>query len=105
MGASVRWSMGEAVQDGSLPWALLLGNVLGCALLGVLVVRGDVVRRELVGLGFCGGLTSMSGVALAVAIDLDTGSPADAAVLVAVALVSGVAAFAAAASLARRGAT
>ncbi len=41
--------------------AVVLANVLGCGVLGVLVARGRATPA--LGVGFCGGLTTFSGVA------------------------------------------
>ena len=53
------------------PWATLLVNVLGAALLGYVVVALPE-RRPLLGTGFCGGLTTFSTLQLEV-LELSTG--------------------------------
>jgi CrcB protein len=73
-GATVRWGVVELVGpvDG-FPVATFVVNVVGCALLGVLtgVVRARPRHRALVGdllgVGFCGGLTTMSTLAVELA--------------------------------------
>ena len=60
VGAIVRWAIGAAADHGAFPWPTLLVNLAGCALLGAaLRTRRDDVRH-LVGVGFCGGLTTFS---------------------------------------------
>ncbi len=71
-GAGARWGVVELVGDGDWPWGLLAANTVGSAVLGWLLAgdwRGDVSRllRPAVGIGFCGSLTTMSGVAVALA--------------------------------------
>ena len=88
LGAGARWVVLEALPEGStegvataatlaavgdglpwgLPWPLVLVNLVGCALLGVVLGRGADSRvRLLVGTGFCGGLTTFSTFAVEVA--------------------------------------
>lgn len=64
VGAPLRFAWGH-VADGHLPLGTLLVNTLGCALLGVfsgLAVGGDSLA--LLGVGFCGALTTWSGLAV-----------------------------------------
>lgn len=67
VGATIRWAIGELVDDGGFPWATFLVNLLGCALLGAvtyLAVSKSVTSA--VAIGFCGGLTTFSTFAVEV---------------------------------------
>lgn len=66
-GTLVRAGMAEGLPS---PWATLLVNVLGAALLGYVVVALPA-RRPLLGTGFCGGLTTFSTLQLE-ALELST---------------------------------
>jgi CrcB protein len=69
-GAVLRWQVALHVGDQNL-----LVNVLGAALLGLLAGRPAAPRRQLlVGIGFCGSLTTFSSWMLAVARDLVAGN-------------------------------
>jgi len=71
-GVAVRWSIGELLTTVA---ALVLVNFLGCAILAAIVDQTESAStRRLVGIGFCGGLTTMSGAAVAVAQRFDTGN-------------------------------
>jgi len=71
-GVAVRWSIGELL---STVAALVLVNFLGCAIFAAVVGQTkSASTRRLVGIGFCGGLTTLSGAAVAVAQRLDTGN-------------------------------
>ena len=67
-------------------------NVAGCLGLGLLVSSGPRARLML-GVGFCGGLTTFSTFSFEVASLLDDGEPFRAAGYVGLSLVLGVAAF------------
>ncbi len=71
-GAGARWAVVETLGAGDWPWGLLVVNTAGSLVLGWLLGgewRADVGRllRPAVGIGFCGSLTTMSGVAVALA--------------------------------------
>jgi len=71
-GAAARWGVVEALGGGDWPWGLLVVNTSGSLILGWLLAgdfRRDAARllRPAVGVGFCGSLTTMSGVAVALA--------------------------------------
>jgi len=71
-GVAIRWSIGELL---STIAALVLVNFLGCAIFAAVVDQTESVStRRLVGIGFCGGLTTLSGAAVAVAQRFDTGN-------------------------------
>jgi fluoride exporter len=66
-GASVRWLLTSHVHvGGTFPWVVFVVNMVGCAILGAALaeeVRHPHIRallRDFVGVGFCGGLTTMS---------------------------------------------
>jgi len=68
-GALLRWQVGLHLGDQNL-----LVNVLGAALLGFLAGLPAAPRRQLLlGIGFCGSLTTFSSWMLAVAKDLGLG--------------------------------
>lgn len=74
-GAGCRWAVTEAVGPTDWPWVLLVVNVAGSFLLGLVMVHGASPGRELVrlgaGVGFCGGLTTFSSFAVAAVRLLD----------------------------------
>jgi len=78
-GATLRWGIAEAVDDRF--WSLTLVNAIGAALLGALVVvfqEAGSTPRLLIGVGFCGALTTFSTLTYEVAVRLDAGNTADA---------------------------
>jgi CrcB protein len=72
VGALARWAMAEALphDSGNVPWATLLTNVVGCFLIGVLMVvvverlPHRPLVRPLLGTGLLGGFTTFSTYAL-----------------------------------------
>jgi CrcB protein len=68
VGALARWGVAEALPHDSsqFPWATLLTNVVGCFLIGVLMVvvterlPHRPLVRPLLGTGFLGGFTTFS---------------------------------------------
>jgi len=64
VGAPLRFVLGRAIQGRrarDFPWGTLAVNVLGCLVLGVLVGAGaGGSALALVGVGFCGALTTFS---------------------------------------------
>jgi CrcB protein len=68
LGALARWALAEALphDSGSLPWSTLLTNVVGCFLIGVLMVLvierlpDRRLVRPFVGTGILGGFTTFS---------------------------------------------
>lgn len=82
---------------GHWPWATLVANVAGAALLGFVLVRfssraqGSSRARALLGTGFCGGLTTFSTLQRELLEMLDAGRGALAIAYVAVSLVAGLA--------------
>lgn len=64
VGAALRYLAGHLL-DRRLHWGTLLVNLLGSLLLGWLVGRGiDGHWQALLGVGFCGGLTTYSSFAV-----------------------------------------
>lgn len=60
-GAGIRWAVLTLGPSTTFPWSVLTVNLVGCAILGVLVGRGvHHNARLLLGTGFCGGLTTFS---------------------------------------------
>ncbi len=76
-GAGTRWLVGDLAGFQTYPWATLTVNIVGAFILGLMVHPARTERRELirvgVGVGFCGGLTTFSSFALALAQQLGDG--------------------------------
>ena len=82
-GAALRWSVVTSVEAGRFPWPVLVVNVVGSLLLGVVLAeewshpRARLFLHDAAGVGFCGGLTTFSTFSLEV-VDLvrsgDTGT-------------------------------
>ena len=66
VGASVRYLLGHVLdRSGRLPWGTVAANLAGSFVLGVVVGLGPGEHlRALVGLGFCGALTTYSAFAV-----------------------------------------
>ncbi|MBA2347711.1 MAG: CrcB family protein [Solirubrobacterales bacterium] len=64
LGALARAGLAEQwpVSAGSVPWSTFSANLVGCLLLGAVLVRttAGTPRRGLLGPGLCGGLTTFS---------------------------------------------
>jgi CrcB protein len=98
LGALARWAVAEALphSGGQVPWATLITNVLGCFLIGVLmvVVIERVPERRLVrpflGTGILGGFTTFSTYAVDTRGLLATDRPALAAAYLVGTLVLGL---------------
>ena len=69
LGAAARYAVSLAwpTADGAFPWALLVVNVTGCGLIGVLMVLlaerrtgGSPLLRPFLGVGVLGGFTTFS---------------------------------------------
>lgn len=110
MGAVARVAIAQAwpTDPGHWPWATLLANLAGAALLGHLVARDpgrgllSKYRHPLLGIGFCGALSTFSTMQLELLEMLDRGYGALAAVYVATSLGLGFAAVVIASRLTRR---
>ena len=61
VGAVLRWAVSRAVAAQPFPWAVLVVNIVGSALGGVLVgLAVDEAVRVILLSGLCGGLTTFS---------------------------------------------
>ena len=97
-GALLRWQVALHLGDQNL-----LVNVLGAALLGLLAGLPAAPRRQLLlGIGFCGSLTTFSSWMLAVAKDLIAGNWGEAVALLGLTLGLGLGGAALGFSLGRR---
>lgn len=96
-GAACRWLLGESLGSTDWPWMLLVVNVVGSFLLGLALVRGSSVGRELfrlgAGVGFCGGLTTFSSFAVSAVRLVEDDRSGSAVVFVAVSIVLGAVAL------------
>lgn len=59
-GAVLRWLASLAFARSTFPWAVLLVNVAGSALAGVVIAVAPAEVQLIVVTGFCGGLTTFS---------------------------------------------
>jgi len=93
-GATVRWFVAENLARSSFPWHTLLVNVVGCLLLGVVMARAtSTPLSRLLGVGFCGGLTTFSTFTLEIVDLVDRGLVGTAIWYLVASLVLGIVAF------------
>ena len=100
IGASARYLIGLAwpTPSGSLPWATLLINVVGCALIGVLMVLVSEVwtrhplLRPFLGTGILGGFTTFSTYAVDIQGLIKDGHPVTALLYLAITVIGALAA-------------
>lgn len=96
IGAALRWFVVDlAPTSGDWPWGVLIANVVGSAVLGLLIGRHGLTGTPvLVGAttGFCGALTTFATFAVDLASFLDDGRNTLAGSYLAVSLVAGLAA-------------
>jgi fluoride exporter len=98
-GAGVRSAVGAAAATDGFPLHTFTVNLVGCLVLGALLRRADAGRLaprwvEALGVGFCGGLTTFSTLAVEVVGLADGGRGGLAAAYVLASVVAGLAAFA-----------
>jgi CrcB protein len=103
--AVVAWALPPSATG--FPWAILLVNLAGCALVGFVIVAAlervapGRYFRPLVGTGFCGGLTTFSTFVVQTDLLVRAGHLATATGYVAASLVGGLVATRATVLLAR----
>lgn len=79
MGAAARWAVLTTVDTGQFPWPVLVVNVVGSVLLGMLLAAewshpsARLLLHDGGGIGFCGGLTTFSTFAVEVVNLLEDG--------------------------------
>jgi len=96
LGAGLRWAVLASTAPGGFPWPVLAVNVVGSFVLGVVMAedwahpRRRLLFHDAAGIGFCGGLTTMSTFAVEVADLLRDRSVAVASAYVSASLVGGL---------------
>ena len=97
VGAAGRWAIVEATSgpDGAVAGPVLLVNLVGCGLLGLLLGHGvGRSAHRLLGAGLCGGLTTFSTFAVEVAVGLRDGDTYGAVAYALLSVFGGLAALA-----------
>ncbi len=95
-GAFTRWAIIELIPSTNLPWAILLVNTIGSLLLGYFAVQlsraPDQTPARIAGAttGFCGALTTFSGLTVAVAQQLRDGDAPAGLMFLMLSLVAGL---------------
>lgn len=101
IGAGVRWACLRSLDPGAIPWPVLGVNVVGSFVLGLLIGAGDRAPvatpgagrlLHILGVGFCGGLTTFSTFAVEVVALGRSGHPVEAGSYVVMSLLGTVAA-------------
>jgi CrcB protein len=93
-GAGVRWAVHESLGSDGFPWTTLLVNVVGAGLLAFVANhRFHPSTVAVLGLGFCGGLTTLSTLSVEVVQLADDDRAALGLVYVLSSVILGVAAF------------
>lgn len=120
LGAGVRWALSATIDTdpAGIGWATLAANLAGCLVLGIVAARLVPGRpgqahapaelegwRRAVAVGFCGGLTTFSTLAVAVAVGLRDGRALVAASDLGLSVVTGLGAVVLGVAIGRRGAT
>ncbi len=96
-GAWLRYSVGRLIGVSAFPWATLTVNVAGSLAMGLLAGwlarhgQGGESWRLLLGVGVLGGFTTFSALSLEIALMIERGEAATAALYVAVSVLAGVA--------------
>lgn len=107
-GAGVRWAVLTSVHVTGFPWPVLVLNIAGSVLLGVVLAeewshpRARLLLHDVGGIGFCGGLTTFSTFALEVVHLTRDGDMGLAVVYVVASVVTAVAGVVAGADALRR---
>ena len=60
LGAPLRFHLDRLLRHGRFPWGTLTANTVGCFLLGTIAGRLEGTTYALLGIGFCGALTTFS---------------------------------------------
>lgn len=110
LGATCRWAMLERwpVGAGQIPWTVLVANVVGSYVVGVALAEqwthpwAGPLLRDGIGVGFCGGLTTMSTFALEAASLARSGHVPTAVIYTLVSVAIGIAAVIAGGATGRR---
>lgn len=91
VGATLRWGVSELIETTTFPWATLTVNIVGAALLAVVLHAGLAMTSTVsIAVGFCGGLTTFSTMALEVVELADEGRAAVAGIYVVLSLALGL---------------
>lgn len=96
IGAAVRAGLGEGLAPGAWPWATLVANISGTILLAVLAAlmyfRPQLPHwlHPLIAVGFCGSLTTFSGLQLEAFVMMRNGRSGAAVFYVATSIVLGL---------------
>jgi CrcB protein len=97
LGATCRWAIDTAVGPTEWPWVLLIVNIVGSFVLGIVLVVASTSARPLIrlggGVGFCGGLTTFSSFAVVAVRLLEDDRTASAAAFVVASVVLAVVAL------------
>lgn len=64
VGTGLRYLAGRALDRPEMHWGTLLVNAFGSFVLGAIAFNFDATTRSLLGVGFCGGLTTYSSFAV-----------------------------------------
>ncbi len=94
LGASVRYVLASAWRS-RFPWAILVANVAGSFVLGLLIDSADGNVLLFTGVGFCGALTTFSTFALDTLVLAREGRASAATLNVVLSAAGSIAAFAA----------
>lgn len=78
-GASIRWAVSSVIHSTNFPWSIFLVNLIGSCALGLILAqelshpKARLWLHDFGGIGFCGGLTTMSSFATGAVILGDGG--------------------------------
>lgn len=96
LGATTRWWLGDVLRNDGFPWATLLVNLAGCALVGWCAIRlqRGTAAWYFVVTGCLGGMTTASAFAVETRQLVDDGRVAMAIAYVSISVAGGLAAVA-----------